>query len=180
WRHRLRDDPLWLPARRIVRTVVLTRTTPPEHLGRLAEQYRAAVQPQYLQDFARSLGLSVDSLLALSIGSSARPRPWACPVTDPDNKVLGIRLRRLGGGKFAVKGGKEGLFIPATAEVECCFLFICEGPTDAAALLDMGFANVVGRPSCTGGIKLLVELVRRRQPPEVVIVGDGDEPGRRG
>jgi hypothetical protein len=44
----------------------------------------------------------------------------------------------------------------------------------------MGFRGVAGRPSCTGGSRLLVELVRRRPPSEVVIVADGDEPGRRG
>jgi DNA primase len=59
-------------------------------------------------------------------------------------------------------------------------LLICEGPTDTAALIDMGVSDVVGRPSCTGGIKLLVELVKRRQPPDVVIVDDADQPGRRG
>ena len=59
-------------------------------------------------------------------------------------------------------------------------MLICEGPTDTAALLDMGFANVVGRPSCTGGIKLLVELVCQRRSEEVVVVADGDEPGQGG
>jgi hypothetical protein len=39
---------------------------------------------------------------------------------------------------------------------------------------------VAGRPSCTGGIKLLVELMLARKPAEVVIVADRDEPGRRG
>ena len=57
---------------------------------------------------------------------------------------------------------------------------VSEGLTDTAALLDLGYTSVVGRPSSTGGVKLLVELVQRRQPDEVVIVADGDEPGRRG
>jgi DNA primase len=95
-------------------------------------------------------------------------------------EVVGIRLRRPDGFKFAVQGGREGLFLPATAGDGYSPLYVCEGPTDAAALLDMGFRSVVGRPSCTGGVKLLIELVRRRRPLEVVIVADGDEPGRRG
>lgn len=64
---------------------------------------------------------------------------------------------------------------------------VCERPDwclvsadGAAALLDLGYREVVGRPSCTGGIKLLIKLVRQRRPAEVVIVADGDEPGRRG
>jgi DNA primase len=101
-------------------------------------------------------------------------------MTDAAGRMLGIRLRSPDGTKFAVKGGKEGLFIPANVGGDPDPQLICEGPTDAAALLDMGFRNVVGRPSCTGGIKLLAELVRQRRTPEVVIVSDGDEPGRVG
>ena len=101
-------------------------------------------------------------------------------MTNAYGNVLGIRLRRPNGFKFSVTGGKEGLFIPSTGVPDNCPMLICEGPTDAAALLDMGFPNVVGRPNCTGGIKLLVELVRRRQRPEVVIVSDNDKPGRQG
>src|SRR5262249_54372365 len=37
-----------------------------------------------------------------------------------------------------------------------------------------------GRPSCTGGSKLLTQLVRAHQPAAVVIIADGDEPGHRG
>jgi hypothetical protein len=122
----------------------------------------------------------VDSLRRLQIGWADDYRAWSFPMMNVLGDVLGIRLRGPDGRKFAVKGGKEGLFIPSTAEGEPGALLICEGPTDTAALLDMGFRNVVGRPSCSGGTKLLVELVRRRVPPEVVIVSDGDKPGRRG
>jgi DNA primase len=44
----------------------------------------------------------------------------------------------------------------------------------------MGFAGAVGRPSCTGGTKLLVELVRLRRPAHLVVAADGDVPGQRG
>jgi DNA primase len=47
-------------------------------------------------------------------------------------------------------------------------------------LLDLGFEKVVGQPSCSGGTKLLVELVKLLGRPHVVIVADGDEPGQRG
>src|SRR5262249_39384631 len=100
-------------------------------------------------------------------------------MVGTEGNVVGIRLRRPDGSKFAVKGGKEGLFVPANVFSESSPLLVCEGPTDAAALLGLGFANVVGRPSCTGGTKLLVRLVQRSRA-EVVIVADGDEPGRRG
>jgi hypothetical protein len=55
-------------------------------------------------------------------------------------------------------------------------LLIAEGPTDTAALLDMGF-EAVGRPSCSGGVGLLVDLVRSRRVKDVVIVADVDPHG---
>ena len=38
----------------------------------------------------------------------------------------------------------------------------------------------MGRPSCTGGVRLLVDLVRQRRPDDVVVVADADAAGRRG
>jgi DNA primase len=99
-------------------------------------------------------------------------------MTDPDDQVMGIRLRFPDGKKLAIRGGREGLFIPTNVKFDQNLL-ICEGPTDTAALLDLGF-NVVGRPSCCGGTHLIVELVRRHWPLKVVIVSDSDIPGQRG
>jgi hypothetical protein len=118
--------------------------------------------------------------MRLGIGWSGELRAWSFPMTDAAGTVLGIRLRGQDGSKFAVRGGKEGLFLPAGLPPEGGRRLVCEGPTDAAALVDMGFHSVVGRPSCIGGIKLVTELVRRRKTEEVVIVADGDVPGRRG
>jgi hypothetical protein len=181
WLHRLRDDPLRRPERRFVRHVPLAAGgTMRADLPSLAADYHRAAVPSRLNEFAASLGLSVTSLCRLGVGWSAEHCSWSFPMTDPAGNVLGIRLRKPNGFKFAVAGGREGLFLPSTAGDVFTSIYICEGPTDAAALLDMGFGNVAGRPSCTGGVRLLVELVRRRRPPGAVIVADGDEPGRRG
>jgi DNA primase len=91
---------------------------------------------------------------------------------------MGIRLRLPNGGKLSVRGGHEGLFVPNFLKPRGRLL-VAEGPTDTAALLDLGF-SAVGRPSCTGGVKLLVELVQQHRPGGVVIVADADAPGRRG
>jgi hypothetical protein len=180
WFHRLRNDPFRLARRRVIRAVYISSTASRPDLAALSSQYRIAVNSEALNALGRSLGLTVESLTALGIGWSAEYRAWAFPMTDANGNVLGIRLRRLNAFKFAVKGGSEGLFIPSTVERDSPVLFICEGPTDTAALLDMGLRNVVGRPSCTGGIRLLCELVRRWRRPEVVIIADGDTPGQRG
>ena len=80
--------------------------------------------------------------------------------------------------KLAVRGGHEGLFSPEGL-ADGGRLLVTEGPTDCGAPLDLGF-HAVGRPSCTGGVKLLVELVGQQRPAEAIIVGDGDGPGQRG
>lgn len=177
WLHRLRDDRDH--PHRIVRSVPLTRAVRRNDLARLAAGYQNATAPAQLQVLTRSLGLTVQSLKALCIGWADQYRAWSFPMRDTAGNVVGIRLRRPNGSKFSVSGGREGLFLPATDPTHSRLL-ICEGPTDTAALLDLGYAAVVGRPSCTGGIKLLVGLVQRRHPEGVVIVADRDEPGLRG
>ena len=108
-----------------------------------------------------ALGVSVESLRRLGVGWSAKHRAWAFPMSNAAGDVLGIRLRLPGGKKLSVKGGKEGLVHSRRGPLRLpsgrLLLLIAEGPTDTAALLDLGF-SAVGRPSCTGGVKLLVEL----------------------
>ena len=146
-------------------------------LAAYARQCGMAMLPTALSQLADSLGLTTESLRRLA-GWARRYSAWTFPMQDAGGNVLGIRLRLADGRKLSVRGGREGLFIPeglAAGER----LLVTEGPTDFAALLDLGF-NAVGRPSCTGGVKLLVELVKQLQVPEVVIVADGDPPGLRG
>jgi hypothetical protein len=177
WLHRLCE--VSRPARRPAKRVRVVRAElPPPDLSDLAVRCRACVEPGRLQVFARGLGVSVEALLRLGIGWSAAHSAWAFPMTDAAGRVRGIRLRTPAGGKFSVPGSKEGLFLPS-GDVGGPLL-IPEGPTDAAALLDLGFSNVAGRPSCTGGVKLLAELARCRQVADVVIFADADGPGRQG
>lgn len=179
WLHRLTISP---PGRHDRRRITRIRTRLPlPDLTALAERCRSSLVAERLDSLAESLGLSEHSLTALRVGWSVDHRAWTFPMQDPSNgKVIGIRLRSLDGSKFAVTGGKEGLFIPTTEADPSDPLLIAEGATDTAALLDLGFANVVGRPNCTGGIKHLVALVGVRRPTGVVIVADGDESGRTG
>lgn len=99
-------------------------------------------------------------------------------MEDHLDQVRGIRLRFADGRKKAIFGGHEGLFIPAGLAYSTCLL-IAEGPTDTAALLDLGF-EATGRPSCMGGVSHCVELAREHWPLDVVIVADTDVCGQRG
>jgi phage/plasmid primase-like uncharacterized protein len=184
WLHHLRSDgPTWSPrVRRIELSAARIGAGSNREkidFGKLAADFRAAVRPEALARLAVSLGLSVESLRRLGVGWSGKHRAWSFAMTDAGGAVLGIRLRRPDGRKLAVRGGKEGLFVPEGFDVAGGRLLITEGPTDTAALLDLGFP-AVGRPSCSSGTRLLVELVRKQNPREVVIVADADAPGQRG
>jgi hypothetical protein len=99
-------------------------------------------------------------------------------MSDVSGGVLGIRLRAADGRKWSVRGGREGLFLPIDVPIAGTLL-ICEGASDAAALLDLHF-DVVGRPSCMGGVGLLIDFVEQFQPQNIAIIADGDGPGQRG
>jgi hypothetical protein len=131
-----------------------------------------------LVQHAQSLGVTVESLCRLEIGWATEFNAWSFPMKDDGGHIVGIRLRQPSGRKFAEPGGREGLFIPA----DLCAggpLLVCEGPTDTAAMLDLGF-DAVGRPSCRGGVRLLTNALRRWNRPEVIVVADADGPGRNG
>ena len=181
WLHRLRDDDQWRPNRR--RTVSVPVAEPLDvapaptlrHIAQLAQEFCQAVDAAALERLADGLGLSVESLKRLRVGWSAEHGAWTFPMTNTAGDVCGIRLRLQDGRKLSVRGGHEGLFIPSGLDTGQKVL-IAEGPTDTAALLDFGFA-AIGRPSCTGGLKLLVEFCKTQKPTEVAIVSDGDGPG---
>lgn len=182
WLHVLRDDgPTWPVWRRTIRTAVkMMDAAKPVGIGfdRIATDCRQAAKPEALGRLADGLGVTAASLRRLRVGWSKQHGAWTFPMVGADGRVVGIRLRLTNGRKLAVRGGREGLFVPEGLTGDGPLL-IAEGPTDTAALLDLGF-DVIGRPSCTGGQRLLVDFVQRRQPPEVVVVADGDGPGKRG
>jgi len=173
WLHRLKEQ-AFQPRAHVRKIVVSEPEMPSVDCSRLATDFAAAVDHERLAEFANALGLSADSLTRLEVGWSSDSKAWAFPMRR-GQQIVGIRLRSWAGHKWSVTGGREGLFIPyglTYAEM----LLIAEGPTDTAALLEMGF-EAVGRPSCAGGVVLLVDLVRSRRVKQVVIVSDVDEHG---
>ncbi len=179
WLHRLREPDDRQP--RKTRPIAVRVSQPPEprpDLAELATRFRDDVEPGRLAWLAQDLGVGVASLQRLGIGWCDSSNAWSFPMVSPDGQLLGFRLRTERGRKFSVSGGREGLFIPADFDGSG-LLLIAEGPTDTAALLGLGF-EVVGRPSCTGGRAMLVALVLRLRPTEIVILADPDRPGLQG
>ncbi len=184
WLHRLRDDEDWRERPRQRRVPMAAAPAPAIVFPALAETFAASMSENHLRMLSGKLGVTIKSLLSLSAGYSVQHRAYSFPMSDSRRRVHGLRLRTSDGRKFSVKGGREGLFIPDYgAPVDLVFannrLLICEGPTDTAALFDLDF-NVVGRPSCAGGVQLLVDLVCDWHPDDVAIIADADAPGQRG
>lgn len=136
-------------------------------------RYRAGTSSTDMDRLARLLGVTTASLHRLGAAWAGVHRAWTFPMRSKDGELIGIRLRAEDGSKWAVTGSRQGLFVPSGNVPER--VLICEGPTDVAAMLDLGFF-AVGRPSCSGGEELLIPLVRKR---DVVIVSDRDEPKKR-
>ncbi len=91
-------------------------------------------------------------------------------------RLIGVRTRpEKGNKKYAIKGSKNGLFIPNNLK-STGVVFVCEGESDTAALLTCGIP-AVGRPSCHCGGRLLAELLKEN---EVVVCVDRDGVGRKG
>jgi 5S rRNA maturation endonuclease (ribonuclease M5) len=56
---------------------------------------------------------------------------------------------------------------------------ICEGPTDTAAALTLGYFGL-GRPSCSGGTPHIIQTIKRLGILQVAIIADNDGPGLAG
>jgi len=179
--HILRSSPVPWPRWRCTLSHAVRLAQRPanvEELAALADRWRLPPDSPRLAALATGLGVTVESLARLGCGWNQDRRAWTFPMTDAIGRVVGIRLRLPGGKKLSVRGGHEGLFLPDGLQPGEQLLF-CEGPTDCAALLELGFP-AAGRPSCTGGTRHCIELVRRLKPQVVVVVADADEPGQRG
>ena len=130
------------------------------------------VDPDALTALAQSLGLTMESLDQLDIGW--RGDCWTFPMYDSKRNCVGVRTRFPDGQKRSIPGTHQGLFIPRNRK-EGPLLFT-EGPTDCAALRDLGFDSI-GRPSCYGCEEWCSELARGRA---VGIIADNDDAGNRG
>jgi len=174
--HRLRDSNT-----SFIRTISLKLKKPKrEDFTELAIYFKeqGRKKPHRLQWLSEQLGIPVWTLNELHIGWSERQKAFSFPMQDSNGHIIGIRLRSWNGRKYAVTGSREGLFIPKDLKISSRIL-ICEGPTDCAALLSICFP-AIGRPSCTSGVKLIVEWIERNNVEDVIIVSDADEPGQRG
>ena len=141
----------------------------------IMRRFQAAITSQRRTFLAGHLGVSPESLAALAMGWSYEHHAYAFPMRDAYRRIIGIRLRDRDGRKWAVRGSRNGLFLPVRGRSDC--LLVCEGESDTAAAITLGF-DAIGRPGCTNGADLIVELLKREQHSgQIVVLGDSDRPG---
>jgi 5S rRNA maturation endonuclease (ribonuclease M5) len=148
----------------------------PEHnivLSQLASRMYEACVEEKLVDMAENLGVSTESLRLLRMGWSSSNDAFSFPMYRAGHRLIGIRLRNLQGRKWAIKGSRSGLFLPSKWPEPKKGIVICEGPTDTAAMLTLGF-NAIGRPSAMGSHALIEEVVSGKS---VCILSDADDVG---
>ncbi len=152
---------------------------PPERLRSYLYAIGKDDNAKMLEKHAKYLGLPVRSILDMKATYDTKLAALAFPMFNEDYQITGVRYRRRDGSKFSYKGGKEGVFMSSWF-VPDRLVFVTEGPTDAAALISCGFVNVLAKPSCTGGDRIIGRLLKEYPDTPVVMVADPDEPGMAG
>lgn len=155
------------------RCLTLPLAEKPMDFGQLSQQYQQQLPDEMLNWLSVKLGISTKSLKRLRVGWDGVA--YTFPMSSAESQIIGIRRRFPNDQKVSLTGSKAGLFIPTDLSSEN-LLLICEGPTDTAAAIDLGF-DAVGRPNCNSKVDMTTEIVKGR---DVVIVGDNDDVGKAG
>jgi hypothetical protein len=159
----------------VIRKMVERRPEPDVPMWKLAKMYHEEIiSREMIKPMSSLLGVSEGSLISLRVGWSKTHDAFSFPMRDAKKRICGIRLRRPNGRKYSVIDSRSGLFIGMDGKEDPEMLCICEGPTDTAAMIDLGF-DVIGRPDCGSGTEMLVNYVKCNRR-DVVIVHDRDEP----
>jgi len=158
---------------------------PPRDWPALATRYARDAQ-HHRQPLAAQLGVATDALVVLDVGWDAERGCWTFPERDADGHVIGIATRYFDGSKKRMAGGRAGLTYADDWETGDSPILLVEGGSDTAALLSCGLC-VVGRPSNTGGVNQLINLLKDvPYDRQIIVIGERDEkpdgrwPGREG
>lgn len=147
----------------------------PDLEARLRNAQDRALVGRELGRAARDLGVPVEALLALGVGVEGAALLF--PMVDERARLIGIRTRYADGTKRAVRGSRNGLFVPRRQSAcDSGTLFVCEGPTDTAALHGLGL-QAVGRASAGAVADLVARYVHRGAAQQAVVVADRDDVG---
>lgn len=153
---------------RVVRVPPAAKRTSRDWASIAAE---CAAFPGSVETLSAVLGVSAESLRMLQVGYSPAREAWTFPMRDASGAVIGIRTRYRDGTKKAITGSRSGLFFRRGMAAE--IVFVCEGPSDAAAILSLGLC-AIGRPSCLGQEPMIAAAIRKAGAKRAVILPDND------
>ena len=170
-----------------------------------AAKCQQAVSDKSIEGLARKWGVSAESLKALGVGFDGTA--FTFPMLDGEGRIVGLRRRFRTGDKAAVDGSTNGLFIPEASSLKtfrslpcvqggarasalsahrCAegvapgnVQLICEGESDTAAALTLGF-TAVGRPGATACNAEVVRLLGGCPVAFPCIVADNSDQERAG
>lgn len=178
WRHRLDKNLFSDPVMRSA------STTPPakvylkgSSIGSTWVRFTAQTNDEAITRLSTLLEVTSDSLRSVGACWAWPYDAWGFPMFDGAEQFAGLRLRSDDGDKWALRGGRQGIFIPSADVPE--HVVVCEGPTDTAAALSVGI-YAIGRPSCTGGVAEIKQFARRHKVRSITVCADSDGPGQAG
>lgn len=139
----------------------------------------------YLREFTEDKGKllaekwNVSPTIIWELGVGWDGHAHTIPMENLD-KIVGIQRQFTNGYKCMVSGSNLGLIVPMTM-YGGPVLFIPEGASDLACLLDMGYHGIA-RPNALVGKELVYDWLKRYNPVYdlIVIVSDNDEAGHLG
>lgn len=147
----------WRPVSRSVQPKRFSET-PRTDLPMVSEHwFNASYSVEKREELASLLGVSVASLFALHVGWNGKV--WTWPERDGFGNVIGVTQRYPDGAKRQLTGGQRGLTYCERWSGDSGALYLTEGGSDTAAALTIG-VNAVGRPSNSGGVQHLIQLLR--------------------
>jgi len=151
----------------------MPESKPTINASKIMRDYDAQTTQKMRREYAVQIGVD-EMAIEIMKACWVERDVWAWPMRDADGKCCGIRLRS-DTAKWSVKGSKAGLFLPIWKQEPGWDAMICEGPTDTAAALMMGY-YAIGRQSCMGQVDLIKATLKRLKFSKVIIMSDNDEP----
>lgn len=150
-----------------------TKSSEKINFAHKASTYQIAIQNHQIDDLSAQLGVSSESLIRLGVGFG--DETYTIPMKDAGGNIIGIRRRLPNGKKLCLRGSRSGLFYPEEKSSNQTVL-ICEGESDTAAALTLGF-SAVGRPGCSQCLAMLCDWCDQHRISEAIIVADNDPNG---
>jgi hypothetical protein len=161
----------------------------------IARKLAGNFKDAHRREMAEELGLTEAAVAALPLigysptgfhdGYQEQPC-WTFPEVSAGGAVVGINCRYPNGEKRTMRGGNRGLIVPDGWLNRPGPVFLPEGASDTLALTALGL-SAVGRPSNTGGVDHLAELLQTVPSDRpIVVIGeydpkpDGKWPGKDG